>query len=50
MLNLTQGLRDANKESLDDPIPKCHRQYRVFTGFTADSSVIQVGQIDVAEQ
>ena len=36
MLNLTQGLRDANQESLDNPVHKCHRQYRALTGFTVD--------------
>ena len=36
MLNFTQGLRDANQESLDDPVPNFQRKYRVLTGFTVD--------------
>ena len=33
MLNLTQGLRDANQESQCHLVPKCHRPYRSHTCF-----------------
>ena len=43
MLNFTQGLRNATEESMDDPVPKCHRKYRAFTGFTSDSRTMAGG-------